>query len=342
MNPPADAAPNLCGFGAGVLLTHLGALEKEMEGVRSGGADIEHIHRMRVATRRLRAALPLFATCLPRKKSGGWFNEIRLITRALGSARDADVQIEHLEQYYRRLSDGKQKPGIARLLLRLRQHRQQLQPGVVKALDRFSNSQTLPLMRAALEPHAARQAGPPYPDQLYRHASDSLRPRLDEFLAYDAIVALPERVTELHEMRIAAKRLRYTLETFGPLFANGLKSWLTAIREAQETLGNIHDCDVWGDYLPRFMAEEEQRVLDFYGARQPYLRLLPGIQGYLDERKAERHKLYGGFVPQWQKWQRKLFWQSLGETIQAPLLDARQIYPPPASPLPQREDASER
>ncbi len=328
MKPTSDDRLNPCGFGAGVLLTHLGALEKETEGVRSGDADIEYIHRMRVATRRLRAAMPLFDACLPGKKSASWYKEIRRITRALGAARDADVQIEHLNEYFQRLSNTRHKPGIARLLLRLRQRRQQLQPGVVDAIDRFQSSQTLSQMRGELEPQAAQSAGPPYPEALYRHACESIRPRLGEFLGYDAIVAIPERVTELHEMRIAAKRLRYTLETFGPLFATGLKAWLSSIRDAQETLGNIHDCDVWGDYLPQFLIEERERVQAFYGEGRPFTRLLPGIEGYLQERKSEREKLYKGFVAQWQKWQRKQFWQSLDEAIGAPLLDPHQIYPP--------------
>ena len=61
MSPIPDAG--LCLYGSQVLLNHLTALESEMEGVRTAGADIEHIHRMRVATRRLRATLPLFSAC---------------------------------------------------------------------------------------------------------------------------------------------------------------------------------------------------------------------------------------------------------------------------------------
>lgn len=339
MSLPADIS--LCAFGADVLLKHLLALEIEMDGVRSGGADIEHIHRMRVATRRLRAALPLFESCLPGKKSAAWFGEIRKITRALGAARDADVQIEHLQGYFDQLSDPRLKPGIARLLLRLRQHRLGLQPAVVKALDRFERSGAVSEMRAVLESLLASPGDLPYAEALYRHASDSIRPRLDEFLAFDAIVARPECVTELHAMRIAAKRLRYTLETFGPLYASGLKSWLTAIRDAQETLGTIHDCDVWAQYLPTFLEEERGRVLDFYGYARPYTRLLPGIQTYLELRRAERVRLHLDFVNQWQKWQRKRFWQSLGETIQAPVLSAHTLYPPPPESAPDAGDLPE-
>ena len=328
MSPSIDSG--ICVFGAQVLLKHLDALENQIEGVRTADADIEYIHRMRVASRRLRAALPLFNDCLPRRKGRIWVDEIRRITRALGMARDADVQIEVLERYYKSLEKAEHTRGIARLLLRLRQHRETLQPDVVVALDRFNSSGTLPEMRESLQAQGTLEEGLPFDRALYRHANGSLQPRLTEFLGFDAFVRLPERVTELHAMRIAAKRLRYTMETFAPLYANGLKSWLNSIRDTQETLGSIHDCDVWGTFLPVFLEEENRRVLEFYGTPRPFNRLQPGIQAFIADRKAERERLYAGFVPQWETWQRKGYWQELGRILQVPVLRSEGLYPPPA------------
>ena len=84
-----------CIFGVQRLLPLLDAFSKEIDGVKTA-QDIEHIHRMRVASRRLRAALPLFASCFPEKKYQQWMEEIRKVTRALGEARDTDVQIAFL------------------------------------------------------------------------------------------------------------------------------------------------------------------------------------------------------------------------------------------------------
>ncbi len=323
---------SLCIFGAQVLINHLAALESETDGVRTAGADIEHIHRMRVATRRLRAAMPLFSGCLPVKKYAAWEKGIRSITRALGAARDADVQIEALDKFAQGLTQPEQKPGLARLLLRLRQQRAGLQPKVVKALDRFDGSGVLVSMRDVLAGRAEKQAGPPFSQELYLHARDSILPRLDEYLAYDSIVAQVERVTELHAMRIAAKRLRYTLETFSPLFANGLKPWLPAIREQQDTLGSIHDCDVWTSFLPDFLEEEFQRVMDFYGYNRPFYRLQPGIQAFILDRQTARDRLYRGFVPDWEKQQKRRFWQGLVSTLEMPLFRAGGLYPPTEPP----------
>src|SRR5512136_1233420 len=84
-------------YGAGVLLGQLAALVQEIDGVRRA-RDIEYIHRMRVATRRLRSALPLFGEQITEKRSIFWFKRIRKLTRALGEARDTDVQIQHLDE----------------------------------------------------------------------------------------------------------------------------------------------------------------------------------------------------------------------------------------------------
>ena len=104
----------ICGYGAGYLLRQLAAIREEMPGV-CGRRDIEHIHRMRVATRRFRSALPLFFLCLPGKRVRRWRRRLRGITRALGEARDADVQIAYLVEYL----DGVRRrgPGKSREIL---------------------------------------------------------------------------------------------------------------------------------------------------------------------------------------------------------------------------------
>jgi CHAD domain-containing protein len=63
--------------------------------------DPEHVHRMRVASRRLHASMPLFKSCFPGKKYRKWYRDIRPLTAALGTARDLDVQIAFLEEYHR-------------------------------------------------------------------------------------------------------------------------------------------------------------------------------------------------------------------------------------------------
>jgi exopolyphosphatase/guanosine-5'-triphosphate,3'-diphosphate pyrophosphatase len=73
--------------------------------------------------------------------------------------------------------------------------------------------------------------------------------RISELWSWAPHMHYPERVHELHDMRIAAKRLRYCFEFFQPCFGHHYKSTLERFKKLQEYLGEIHDCDVWVDYL---------------------------------------------------------------------------------------------
>jgi CHAD domain-containing protein len=326
-------------FGAEVLLKHLEALSREMEGARLDDADIEHIHRLRVATRRLRAAIPLFECSLPARYSPGWTRQIRRLTRMLGAARDADVQIEALEAYRAKLKDAGLKPGIERLVLRLRQNRAAMQPEVVQTLDKFSQSKTLEEMQVVLLPLAAqREITYMFTPALYRLSCDSIDEKLEQFLAFDEIVPQVEKVTELHQMRIAAKRLRYTMENFASLFSGSLKEWLSPVRDAQELLGQIHDCDVWDMFLPEFMLAEERRTVVYFGSDRQYGRLEPGLAQFRSDRQAERVKRFINFNRLWEEWKRDRLWDALRRAIQAPLLKQTAIFPPPNPFFPELSD----
>ncbi|HEY9087190.1 MAG TPA: CHAD domain-containing protein, partial [Anaerolineaceae bacterium] len=102
---------SICVFGSGVILRHITALRAEINGVRQA-QDIEYIHRMRVASRRLRTALPLFRACTSAKKLDAWEKDIRAITRALGAARDADVQLDLLARVTRQAAQSAYRSGL--------------------------------------------------------------------------------------------------------------------------------------------------------------------------------------------------------------------------------------
>src|SRR5271169_3437998 len=107
---PLPAGAGACRFGTLRLRPLLDAFVKEIEGVRSS-EDIEYIHRMRVASRRLRAALPLFEPCFPAKEYRLWMSELRKITRSLGDARDTDVQIDFLRSSIKRVRKQQKRAG---------------------------------------------------------------------------------------------------------------------------------------------------------------------------------------------------------------------------------------
>ncbi|HWP33461.1 MAG TPA: CHAD domain-containing protein [Solirubrobacterales bacterium] len=81
--------------------------------------DPERVHDMRVATRRLRAALEIFAPCFPRKPRRKGLRRVKALADALGECRDVDVEIELLEGVAAELA-GADREAVARLLAGMR------------------------------------------------------------------------------------------------------------------------------------------------------------------------------------------------------------------------------
>jgi CHAD domain-containing protein len=82
-------------------------------------SDIEGVHDMRVATRRLRAALEIFEPCFPGTDFRAVLAEVKTLADALGERRDRDVTIAALEKFSARVSAA-DRPGISTLVGRLR------------------------------------------------------------------------------------------------------------------------------------------------------------------------------------------------------------------------------
>jgi CHAD domain-containing protein len=74
-------------------------------------ADIERVHDMRVATRRLRAALEVYATCFPRRQLEPVLRDVKRLADALGARRDPDVQLATLQDMAGALGPA-ERPGI--------------------------------------------------------------------------------------------------------------------------------------------------------------------------------------------------------------------------------------
>ena len=83
-------------------------------------SDIERVHDMRVATRRLRAVLEIFAPAFPRAPYKAALRDVKALADALGERRDPDVQIAALEDLARRLPTA-QRPGVRTLTDRVRE-----------------------------------------------------------------------------------------------------------------------------------------------------------------------------------------------------------------------------
>jgi CHAD domain-containing protein len=203
----------------------------------------------------------------------------------------------------------------------------------VKAMEQLSRRGVLEDLRARLQPMAVRDGDVYlYTPTLYQHSFTAINAQLEAFLAYGPIVDQPDKVEELHEMRIVAKKLRYTMETFAPLYGERLKKSLQSVKLAQELLGDIHDCDVWLDYLPAFIEEERQRTIVYLGHDRPMKRIMTGILHFEEDRRQTRNSIYQQYVCYWHDWQEEALWENMRSTIQTPFFQLLAIEKSPQEP----------
>ena len=100
--------------GARIVRIRAGELFEEAEGVLDT-SDIERVHDMRVASRRLRAVLEIFAPCFPEREFAGVLRDVKRLADALGERRDPDVHVDALEAFARALTPAA-RPGVRALV----------------------------------------------------------------------------------------------------------------------------------------------------------------------------------------------------------------------------------
>jgi CHAD domain-containing protein len=101
--------------------------------------DIERVHDMRVATRRLRAALEIFAVCFPRKEHRRVLKEVQALADALGERRDRDVKIAALAAAASELT-ATERPGLKHLQDELREEQGRANDALRAALEEVDAS----------------------------------------------------------------------------------------------------------------------------------------------------------------------------------------------------------
>jgi CHAD domain-containing protein len=218
---------------------HLTALSHSIETVRDGNADA--IHDMRVATRRVREALPLLRT-----QSDEHTEELRLIFRkvgrALGRARDGDVALSLLDQMeQRRPAVGTAAAAMRRDIERQRQAKRRKLVKVVESTDFHEAVADLLRQvvshgwRAMLQRRPFKRGWEGLLRQRITDRAAMLRGRIDRAGG----VYFPKRV---HAVRIAAKKLRYALEIADETGLCHSGDAIEVLKETQDTLGYVHDC----------------------------------------------------------------------------------------------------
>jgi CHAD domain-containing protein len=244
------ASDSFAEAGRRILKRHLEQLMSRQYGLPHN-TDAEYVHEMRVATRRLRAAMRIFR--------GGFADRfrqqterLRALADLLGAARDADVFLQFLENY------GQKCPKKCRWLVeqltdtekRLRrQHYRRLLKACGSAdlqgfLRRLHHALDQPVgEKGGLAPNPAKAEEP-----LAERASRAMRKRFRTVVKFGAGL---EFLTDnwQHQLRIACKKLRYAAEFFLEIYPPKLQSLIDAMVRMQDRLGAAHDLDVYRQQL---------------------------------------------------------------------------------------------
>lgn len=265
--------------------------------------DIEGVHQMRVATRRLRSALRDFAPLMRRRPLKKVKRDLKRVADALGAARDLDVAIVALERLQAEAKDEPVKAGVGKLIDERRAERERAQIDLTQTLAAAAVEDLQTRFAASIDEATKRKKSArvvSFNEAGRAAVFDSLR----DFCDLSRSLYEPFNIEELHELRIAAKRLRYAIELFTACWGKTIAPFAEEIAEMQSFLGEVHDADVWIDGL----GERLRRAAPENGERRTDVWLL-------SEFVKERTKNYRAALKLWSDWQENDFVERMRAVI---------------------------
>jgi CHAD domain-containing protein len=301
-SPGIKPEDELAEAGRKVLGFHFADMIRHEEGTRHG-VDIEELHDMRVATRRMRAAIDVFGESFEPKVIKAHLKGLRATGRALGRVRDMDVFMEKAQHYLDSLPSD-QRQGLDPLLQHWQEERDKDRAEMLRHLNsreyaafkrKFLAFLSSPGEGArsnsneTLTPHLVEQIVPVF-----------IYDRLAAVRAYGAILPSAS-IQQMHALRIEFKKFRYTLEYFREVLGPEAKGIIEEVKIMQDHLGDLNDADVACQILRGFLDDLETReatiAIEDRDNPEP-------IVAYLASRHSERHRLMITFREAWERFDR--------------------------------------
>jgi CHAD domain-containing protein len=296
---------------------------REQEPAVRQGQDHEAVHDMRVATRRLRAALRVFDGFLDADAAAGLARDLRRAGRLLGVVRDMDVFQEKAQHYQAGLPAGTTAdlgPLMAAWQVRYDRARGELVAYLES--ERYLHLQAH-LAALLLVPAPAAPLPPgvePQPHRLRQVVPVALYQGLAAVRAYEEWLTGPAVPLErYHQLRIASKALRYTLEFFRDVLGPEAGRLVNRVKTLQDHLGDLQDavvaCSLLRDFLVWGTWGHPDRPQAAAWPAAPVLA--PGVAAYLAYRQAEIRRLVEAFPPVWEAIRGPEFSQLLAQSVTA-------------------------
>jgi len=217
----------------------------ELEASARGGADMDAVHDMRVASRRLREAIRLLGPIYAKRESRRWYRRIRDITGALGPVRDSDVFIDALGALAPALGDGGKRAVAFMVGFRSAQR-----VGELAALNRELGGLDLVTSRSKFVRFARSLAETTDAERSlvdFAHAEVTSRAAVAFGIQPHAL--LEANILDQHQLRIDYKRIRYAVEAFAPCYGDAFDALHATLTSFQDVLGELHDAHVFLEML---------------------------------------------------------------------------------------------
>ena len=295
-----EAGRKLFLFGLEQMLVH--------ERVAKVGEDIEGVHKMRVATRRMRSAFDVFGDYLDADYYAGVRRQLRQTAHTLGAVRDLDVLLVKTQAYIDTTLESNAEP-LQPLLDAVQREHKKARKALMKWLkkkkfDRFIvNFYSLVNTPDGGVRKDLLKAGVPV---AYR--VESVVPRLiygcmETVRAYEPHLE-DAPIGILHALRIDFKRLRYTLEFFEEVLGDSAKQVIKAVKEMQDHLGDLNDASVAVSLVKRIRKDIPK------GQRK-------GVSAYLKARREEADYLVETFPAAWDAFNQQELREALALAVAA-------------------------
>jgi CHAD domain-containing protein len=286
---PIDPQDTMVEAGRKAFLAEFIQMLKLEAGSRTGG-DIEDVHHMRVATRRMRSAFRLLRRYYRPKVVRPYQRQLRKLARALGTVRDLDVLIADMTEFQTTLDD-EQNRLMQPIIKRLDEERTAARNKLVALFDSkayrrfvrdFSEFLTTPGEGAR-----AMDKDDVIPVQVRHVLPGMILDCLASVLAYDAVLAEADSEM-LHGLRIEFKRLRYAVSLFGDVLGKQGKDYITDLKGIQDQLGRLNDITVAQEHLDAHLPVPDGHV--------------PGpLQDYIDRLNSEAVAVLAKFPAVWSR-----------------------------------------
>ncbi len=267
-----------------VLRRNMTAMVVHEPGTRLG-EDAEELHDMRVATRRMRAALALFSDALP-ASAEHVRDELGWLGRTLGAVRDLDVQLERLEEWAGELPE-EDKGALDELAELLGHEREAARDELLSCLESSRYERLVSGFSAVL------RQGPPPCSATTSALAAAVVPDLVQSRHRSAVKAAKRArrsgaADDFHQLRIRCKRLRYALEFVSEIYEGHTANMASRVVHLQDALGFMQDARVAATRLHELATAEatglsSTTVLAMGGVAERYRqeaervrRVLPG------------------------------------------------------------------